>query len=169
VFDSTVHIVHTTVNGMSPTIPPNLFYDAFFEVIGSSSGPLIAGAAIIIGLLGLVHLWMTFFGDRLTPIDAKLQARMRLEPLVITSETNMWAAWIGFNTTHSISALLFSAVYLHLSLWQPAFLFASPFFLSLGLLVLVSYTVLGSKYFFSKPNRGIRLATMMYIAAILLM
>ena len=43
--------------------------------------------------------------------------------LVITRETTMWKAWVGFNAGDSYGAILFGAVYGYLSLTHSAFLF----------------------------------------------
>jgi hypothetical protein len=128
---------------------------------------LIAGGAAIILLLGLVHLLYTFHGSNLLPRDRELQARMQEVSPVITRETTMWKAWVGFNASHSYGAILFGAVYGYLSLAHSAFLFQSTFLLALGLLLLFGYVFLGKRYWFSIPFRGILLATTLYVLALL--
>ncbi|WP_137820439.1 hypothetical protein [Pseudomonas sp. 2FG] len=128
---------------------------------------LIAGSAAIILLLGLVHLLYTFYGSKLLPRDPELLARMQEVSPVITRETTMWKAWVGFNASHSYGAILFGGVYGYLSLMHGAFLFQSIFLLSLGLLLLLGYVFLGKRYWFSIPFRGILLATALYILALL--
>jgi hypothetical protein len=81
---------------------------------------------------------------------------------VITRETTMWKAWIGFNASHSYGAILFGAVYGYLALVHSAFLFQSRFLLLLGLLLLAGYVFLGKRYWFSVPFRGIVLASALY-------
>ena len=127
----------------------------------------IAGSAAIIMLLGLIHLVYTFHGPKLMPRDRDLQARMREVSPVITRETTMWKAWVGFNASHSYGAILFGAVYGYLSLAHSAFLFRSTFLLSLGLLLLGGYAFLGKRYWFSVPFRGILLATAFYVIALI--
>src|SRR5689334_65757 len=103
---------------------------------------LIAGSAGIVMALGLIHLVYAFSGNKLTPRDSDLKARMQETPLVITPETTMWKAWVGFNASHSSSAILFGAVYGYLSVAHWAFLTQSAFLLSLGLLFLGWYAFL---------------------------
>jgi hypothetical protein len=79
----------------------------------------------------------------------------------------MWRAWVGFNASHSFGAILFGAVYGYLAVVHSAFLFQSPFLLLLGLLLLAGYVVLGKLYWFSVPFRGIVLATVLYVAALI--
>jgi hypothetical protein len=128
---------------------------------------LLAASAAIILLLGLAHLLFTFYGPKLVPRDPELQARMREVSPVISRETSMWRAWVGFNASHSLGAILFGAIYGYLSLIHSAFLFQSTFLLSLGLLLLIGYVVLAKRYWFSAPFRGILLATLLYVLALL--
>jgi hypothetical protein len=79
----------------------------------------------------------------------------------------MWKAWIGFNASHSCSAILFGLVYGYLALVQGSFLFASPFLLVLGLVFLMGYVFLSKVYWFGAPFRGIVLATALYVIALL--
>ena len=123
---------------------------------------LIAASAAIIFLLGLVHLIYTFHGSKLDPRDAELKAKLMTVSPVISRETTMWRAWIGFNASHSYGAILFGAVYGYLAILHSAFLFQSWFLLAVGLLLLVGYAVLGKLYWFSIPFRGIVLAAVLY-------
>ena len=129
---------------------------------------LIAASAAIILLLGLIHLVYTFSGTKLHPRDAALQARLNEVSPIITRETTMWKAWVGFNASHSYGAILFGAVYGYLSLAHSAFLFQSTFLLSLGLLLLGGYAFLGKRYWFGVPFRGILLATVFYVIALII-
>jgi hypothetical protein len=128
---------------------------------------LLAGSAAIILLLGLAHLLFTFNGTKLVPRDSELQARMREVSPFISRETSMWKAWVGFNASHSFGAILFGAIYGYLAVFHGALLFQSVFLLSLGLLVLVGYLLLAKHYWFSAPFRGILLATVLYVLALL--
>ena len=127
---------------------------------------LIAGSAAIVMSLGLIHLLYTVRGTKLLPRDRDLKARMEEVSPVITRETTMWKAWVGFNASHSYGAILFGAVYGYLSLAHSAFLFQSTFLLSLGLLLLGGYAYLGKRYWFRVPFRGILLATVLYVIAL---
>ena len=128
---------------------------------------LVAASATIILLLGLVHLLYTFHGRKLHPRDAELEARLKEVSPVITRETTMWKAWVGFNASHSFGAILFGTVYGYLAVVHSSFLFQSPFLLLVGLLLLAGYVFLGKRYWFSVPFRGILLATVLYVAALI--
>ena len=130
---------------------------------------LIAASAAIILVLGLIHLLYTFHGPKLHPRDPDLQERMRSVSPVITRQTTMWKAWIGFNASHSYGAILFGAIYGYLALVQRTLLFQSTYLLMLGLLLLLGYVFLGKRYWFSVPYRGILLATACYVAALVVL
>jgi hypothetical protein len=85
---------------------------------------LAAGAAIVL-CLGTAHLWLTFRGTALHPRDESLTARMREVTPRLTRQTTMWRAWVGFNASHSVGAMLFGLTWGYLALVQPAVLFAS--------------------------------------------
>ncbi len=127
---------------------------------------LVAASAAILLALGLLHLLFTFRGEKLLPRDAGLQARMAAVSPVITRQTTMWRAWIGFNATHSVGLIVFGLVYGDLALAHGALLFASPFLLAVGLAVLAGYAVLAHRYFFRAPLRGVALATVLYVAGL---
>jgi hypothetical protein len=127
----------------------------------------IALAAAIIFTLGLLHLVYTFYGPKLLPRDRELRAQMERSALVLTRETNVWKAWIGFNASHSLGGMLFGAVYGHLALMQPATLAASPFLLAVGGTLLLAYAWLGRRYWFSVPFRGIVLALLCYAVGVI--
>ena len=127
----------------------------------------IALAAAIVFALGLLHLVFTFRGPRLLPRERELPAQMERSTLVITRETSVWKAWIGFNASHGLGALLFGAVYGHLALVQPAALANSPFLLAVGAVVLLAYVWLARRYWFSVPFRGVVLALLLYTGGVI--
>lgn len=127
---------------------------------------LVAASAAIPLAFGLMHLLFTFHGPKLTPRDDELQARMREVSPVVTRQTTMWKAWIGFNATHSVGLIHYGLFYGYLALLHGNFLFESYFLLALGLVLLIGYVVLARKYFFRTPLRGLFLATFLYAVAL---
>jgi hypothetical protein len=128
----------------------------------------IAASAAIILLLGLVHLVYTFRGPNLHPRDPDLTARMMDVSPVITPETTMWRAWVGFNATHSFGLILFGALYGYLAIRHSTLLFQSWFLLALGFALLLGYVVVAKLYFFSTPFRGVVVAAALYLLGIVL-
>jgi hypothetical protein len=125
---------------------------------------LVAISAGIIMALGLAHLAYTYFGNKLHPRDSDLLARLQTTSPVISRQTSMWKAWVGFNTSHSLGAILFGAVFAYLALLQPMLLFHSYFLGITGLLVLGAYLAMAKLYWFIRPLQGISLALICYVA-----
>jgi hypothetical protein len=132
------------------------------------SSLFIAGSAAVILLLGLLHLTYTFRGQKLHPRDAELAAKMTTVSPVISRETTMWRAWVGFNASHSVGLIFFGALYGYLALLESAFLLRSRFLLVLGLAFLIGYAALAKLYWFSAPFRLIVLAVILYLVGIVL-
>ena len=127
---------------------------------------LIAISAAITALFGSIHLLYTFHGPKLHPRDKNVMLAMEHTCPVITKETTVWRATVGFNATHSMGLMLFGAIYAYLALAHPVVFWQSTFLMTLGLIVLIAYAVLAKLYFFSIPFRGIVLATMLYVAGL---
>lgn len=128
---------------------------------------LIGASAAIILLLGTVHLVYTFVGTHLHPREASLIAQMQAVSPMLTRQTTIWRAWIGFNASHSFGAILFGLIYGFLALAHADLLMRSTFLLSLGMLLLAGYMTLAWRYWFSIPFRGIVLSTLLYVAALI--
>jgi len=128
---------------------------------------LMAGSAGIILALGLIHIWYTFRGRKLHPRDDALKERMKEVSPFISRETTMWKTWIGFNASHSCSAILFGLIYGYFALVHRVVLFQSPFLIVVGLVFLTGYVFLSKAYWFSIPFRAIILSTALYVGALL--
>ena len=128
---------------------------------------LLAASALIILTLGSAHLWLTYRGKAFEPRDAALKQRLEEVSPFISRQTTMWRASVGFHASHSAGAMLFGLFFGYLALAQAAVLFASPFLLLLGLVYLVGMAVLGYRYWFSTPFRGIVIALGLYGAALI--
>ena len=118
-----------------------------------SGSILIAMSALIVFILGAVHLAYTYLSPKFDPREADLKTRLQSAHLVITRQSTFWRVWIGFNASHSLGALLFGAVYGYLALVHKVFLAQSYFLLGLGLVVLLAYVALAKTYWFSIPFR----------------
>jgi len=131
------------------------------------SSALIAASAAIVLLLGCLHLLYTFRGPKLRPRDSDLLAKMMTVSPVISPETTMWRAWVGFNASHSFCLIFFGALYGYLAVGHSAFLFHSRFLLALGLVLLVGYASLAKLYWFTAPFRLVVLAAVLYILGVI--
>ena len=126
---------------------------------------MIFSASIIL-TLGILHLVYTFWGPKLRPRDPALQVSMSKISPVISKETTMWRAWVGFNASHSMGAILFGLIYGYLAIAQSQLLFQSPFLLIVGLAMLVGLFALGKIYWFSVPFTGISISLVCYVVSI---
>ena len=127
---------------------------------------LMIFSASIILTLGVLHFVYTFWGPKLRPRDPELQVSMSKISPVITKETTMWRAWVGFNASHSMGAILFGLIYGYLAIAQSQLLFQSPFLLVVGLAMLVGLFALGKIYWFKVPFTGISISLACYVASI---
>ncbi|MGJ8670518.1 MAG: LIC_13387 family protein [Oceanococcus sp.] len=129
---------------------------------------LMAVSACVVMLLGLAHLLFTFYGPKLLPRDPALIDSMKSASLVISKETTVWKAWIGFNASHSMAAILFGLIFGYLALLQPDVLYGSVYLQSVGFGMLVGFLLLARAYWFSAPFWGITTALICYIASLFL-
>jgi hypothetical protein len=129
---------------------------------------LVVLSAGIILALGTIHLVYTFRGSKLFPRDRALQASMNEVSPVISKETTMWRAWVGFNASHSMGAMLFGLVYGFLAAAHAPLLFHSPYLLAVGLAMLGGLFALGKVYWFRVPFAGIGIALACYVAGVVL-
>jgi len=127
---------------------------------------LILISAAVVGLLGTAHLILTYYGPKLLPRNASTRTTMEQDNPVITTQTTMWRAWLGFNVSHSLGAMLFGLVYGYLALAHPAFLFNSVFLQTVGAALLATYVVLGKLYWFRTPFIGMGVALTSYLIAL---
>jgi hypothetical protein len=127
---------------------------------------LMITSAGIIGLLGLVHLVLTFWGPKHLPRDRSLIDAMANTAPEITSQTTIWKMWMGFNASHSLGLILFGLTYSYLALAHGELLFQSFFLQGMGLAVLAGYVVLAMLYWFIPVLAGASLSLILYLSSI---
>jgi hypothetical protein len=129
---------------------------------------LMTLSASIVFALGLLHLVYTFWDSKLAPRDPALRIRMSEVSPVISKETTMWRAWVGFNASHSMGAILFGLIYGFLAIEHSQLLFRSPFLLVVGLAMVSGLFALGKIYWFRIPFTGIGISLACYVASIVM-
>ena len=129
---------------------------------------VIAGAAIF-GLLGGLHLAYTFFSDKFLPRAGAVAEAMKGTSPVLTRQITMWDAWIGFNGSHSLGAILFAAVYLILAIQHMETLAHSKSLLLVAVATSAAYLWLAYTYWFRIPLAGIAASTTCFVTAFLLL
>lgn len=124
---------------------------------------LIIASAILVFALGTLHLVYTFFSRKFHPYDPALTEHMQQVTLRITRETTLWRAWVGFNASHSLGAMLFGLVYGELAWTHAALLFGDPLLLGSGAAFLAALLVLARRYWFRIPLFAIAIALVLYL------
>lgn len=127
---------------------------------------LISLSSFIMLLLGSIHLLYTFWGNKLAPRDPAVQEAMSATPMVLTPETTVWRAWVGFNASHSICAMFFAMIFGFLAISHPVLLFRSVYLQLLGAALLAGFVVLAKLYWFSVPLMGVTLALVCFLSGI---
>lgn len=129
---------------------------------------IIIGASIF-GVLGTIHLVYTFYTNKFHARDPSVTEAMKGSSPVLTKETTMWKAWVGFNASHSFGAMLFAGIYVPLAMFHFEVLQQSVWLSVFPLIIGISYAILAKKYWFRIPLAGILIATACFaLAAVLL-
>lgn len=132
---------------------------------------LIAGGSIF-AVLGLLHAAYTLADERnprrLAPDDPQVLRSMSASKVRLSrGATTMWRAWLGFNFSHSLGALVFSAACITVGVNLAALaLPKAALLLPIG--VGVVYLWLAMRYWFRVPAIAIALGTLCFAGAWLL-
>jgi hypothetical protein len=120
-------------------------------------------------LLGSLHALYTFFDirrpRRLVPQDPAVALAMAESPVRLSrGGTTMWRAWVGFNFSHSIGAVLFGALCICAGAALGTVVIPAW---TLPVLVVISfiYLALSVLYWFLIPTAGIAVASLCLLVA----
>ncbi len=108
--------------------------------------------------LGAIHLFYTFFSNKFSPRNEKLENEMKETSPVLTKHTSMWDAWIGFNGSHSSGAIFIGLTNMYLAVKYFSLLQTDDAFFVFNILTITFYVWLAKKYWFKIPLTGITLA-----------
>ena len=132
-------------------------------------GALLVIAGAIYAVLGVLHAVFTLIDERrprrLVPDDPAVMAGMQASKVRLSrGATTMWQAWISFNLTHSLAAIMFGVGCIVVAAWFGAVVFPVwvPFLLAGVSLV---FMVIGLRYWFGVPRAGTITATVCLLAA----
>jgi hypothetical protein len=132
---------------------------------------LMCGGGIFV-LLGFLHVLYTFLDirnpRRIVPDDPTVAAAMATSKVRIArGGTTMWKAWVGFNFSHGLGAILFGALTIAAGTTLQT-LPVPSWILLLFAVIGATYLVLASLYWFRIPIAGIAIATACFLIAWLL-
>ena len=118
-------------------------------------------------VLGLIHavytIADTYNPKKLIPYKPGVMGLMKESTLAITKETDMWRAWVGFNISHGVGIVFFSATYLYLSSLHITFLENSLYLLLAAPTIALAYLILSIKYWFRIPAAGSAIGLLCFI------
>ena len=125
----------------------------------------LAGSAPFI-VLGAAHAFATPRNPGrpkgLSPADPRLGEAMAKTALVLTRRTDMWRAWVGFNLSHSLGAVLFGVLVLLVGRSEVVFDVEGRVFLPLAVLVSTGYLALAVRFWFRTPILGCALSVLLF-------
>ena len=129
---------------------------------------LAAGGAIYV-VLGALHALYTFTDiarpRRIVPDDPALIAAMQASGVRLArGGTTMWRAWVGFNFSHSLGAVVFGAGCIAAA-WCLLPLAPARAVLAIPVAVSALYLVLAIRYWFRIPVGGTAIATASFALA----
>jgi len=130
---------------------------------------LYLAGALPFFVLGIAHALATPLAPRdvkgLSPSDPQLAEAMTRSGLRLTRRTDMWRAWVGFNLSHSLGAVVFAAFVFVTGRSAPAFAAEAPIGIPFALAVAAGYLGLARKYWFRTPLIGCLLAAALFLAS----
>lgn len=124
--------------------------------------------SIIIAFLGGMHLYYTFFTDKFSSRNEKAVEEMKTSFPILTKETTMWNAWIGFNASHSSGAIFIGVINFYLSVRYFTVLESDHFFFLFNILTVGFYVYIAKKYWFKNPFVGVLTVLICFIASYIL-
>jgi len=124
----------------------------------------LSGSVIFL-VLGTAHLYYTFFTTKFNARNKMVINEMKNTSPVLTGETTMWNAWIGFNASHSAGAIFFGLINILLAAQYFPVMQNSVLVILLNITTVLFYCWLAKKYWFHVPFTGILLATGCFVAA----
>jgi hypothetical protein len=131
----------------------------------------LAGAVPFL-VLGTIHALVTptsIVDEKgLSPSDPAVRDAMTRATLLLTRRLSLWQAWVGFNLSHSLGAVLFGAVVALIGRSPASFQSQAHVFLPLAVAVSACYLVIGLRYWFRKPITGIGISAGCFVVAWLL-
>lgn len=118
--------------------------------------------------MGTLHLYLTYGTIKFQTRDAELTERMKQVPLIMSKQTTVWKAWIGFNASHSMGAMIYGLIFAYLAAFHYTMLIGSAFLIFILLGTSVCYVIMARHYWFSSPFRGLSAALTCLVCGVVL-
>ena len=121
--------------------------------------------SLVIFMLGSIHLFYTFFTNKFNLRNESLMSEMKKSNFILTKETTIWKAWIGFNASHASGALFIGIVNFYLASRHFQLLITDGFLPLFSIATIAFYAWLAKRFWFRIPFLGISIALVCYIAS----
>jgi hypothetical protein len=120
-------------------------------------------------VLGVAHLRHTPLRvtDRkgLSPRDPALAEAMTKSSPMLTSATDIWRAWVGFNISHSAGAIIFALFVLIIGRSAESFNAQAMLVLPLSVVIAASYLWMAVRFWFRIPVIGVAVSLVAFTAS----
>ena len=130
---------------------------------------LFLGGASPFLLLGAAHAWATptTIGEKkgLSPRDPELAEAMARATIRLTRRTDLWRAWVGFNLSHGLGAVVFGTMVMVTGRSDAAFSSDASLMIPIATLIAALYLGLAMKYWFRTPIVGCALSLACFLAS----
>jgi hypothetical protein len=137
--------------------------------MGEISRYLFLAGALPFLVLGVAHALATPLHPAqsrgLSPRDPAVRDAMQRDFIMLTRRTNVWLAWVGFNLSHSLGAVLFGAFVVLIARSQATFEAQATLFLPLAVLVSGLYLALAIRFWFRTPIIGVALSSVCFVGS----
>jgi len=120
--------------------------------------------SLILLLLGSIHMFYTFFTNKFSSNNENLITEMKKSSPILTNETTIWRAWVGFNASHSSGAIFIGVInFLIAANYFESFL-SNNFYYIFNIITILFYLILAKKYWFKVPFIGILITLICYLS-----
>ena len=121
--------------------------------------------SLILVILGAIHIFYTFFSNKFSSKNKNLISEMKSSSPILTKETTMWRAWIGFNASHSSGVIFIGILNFVLAIKYFTTFQSEHFFFIFNILTITFYVWLAKKFWFRIPFIGISLTFICYVVS----
>jgi hypothetical protein len=119
---------------------------------------------VVLGILHAVKTPLTPDQRKgLSPRDQAYARSMTEQTLLLTRRTTLWLAWVGFNLSHSLGAVVFGVAMLLVARSSAAFEANRAVFVPLAMVVSGTYLAIGLRCWFRTPIIGILISTLCFV------
>lgn len=124
--------------------------------------------SLIFLFLGTIHLILTFFTNKFESRDEEVVVKMKSASPILTRDTSIWKAWIGFNASHSSGVMFIGLINVYIAVQYFELIGRDLVFLVINLTTVGFYLWLARKYWFKSPFRGILITFCCYLLVLIL-